>query len=107
MSKVKTITVDIIENNYTRKILFKGLVLSLAVLGILYVYFIGSITFNVLARKSLENNIRVLSSNISQLELVYLNNLNQIDKDYSLEKGFVDAKNNIFAIRPINRVAIR
>jgi len=107
MSKVKTITANIIENNYSRSLLFKILVVGLITLSIMYVYFIGSITFNVLARKSLENTVRTLSTNISQLELTYLNNLNEIDKNYAIAKGFVDAHNNIFATRSVNYVAIR
>lgn len=107
MSKVKTITIDIMENNYTRKTLFKILLSTLIVLSVMYVYFVGSITFNVLARKSLENTVRSLSSNISNLELTYLENLNKINKDYATSKGFIDAKNNIFATRTISHVAIR
>jgi hypothetical protein len=107
MSKVKTITTDIMENNYTRKALFKWLIVGLVILAIMYVYFIGSITFNVLARKSLENTVKNLSSNISQLELTYLENLNRIDKNYATSKGFIDVSNNLFASRPISHVAIR
>lgn len=107
MSKVKTMTIDIMENNYTRKTIFKVLLFGLIVLGIMYLYFIGSITFNVLARKSLETTVRTLGSNISELELTYLNNMNEIDKDYAMTKGFVDANNNIFATRNISQVAIR
>lgn len=107
MSKIKTITTNIIEDNQNRNLLFKVLIAGLITLSIMYVYFIGSITFNVLARKSLENTVRTLNSNISQLELAYLNNLNEIDKDYATSKGFIDARNNIFATRSINHVAIR
>jgi hypothetical protein len=107
MSKVKTMTIDIMENNYLRKTLFKVLFSALIILGIMYIYFIGSITFNVLARKSLETTVRTLGSNISNLELTYLNNLNEIDKDYAETKGFVDANDNIFATRSISHVAIR
>jgi hypothetical protein len=107
MSKVKTITTDIIENNYTRRMILKWLIIGFIILGIFYAYFIGSITFNVLARKSLENTALNLSSNISQLELTYLENLNEINKEYALTKGFVDAKNNIFAVRSLNQVALR
>jgi len=107
MNTVKTMTANIIENNDTRRTLFKVLILGLVSLFVIYVYFIGSITFNVLARKSLENKIQSLSSSISQLELTYLHNISEIDKDYAISKGFVDAHNNIFATRFINYVAIR
>lgn len=107
MNKVKTITADVMENNYSRRSLFKFLIGGLIVLAIVYVYLIGSITFNVLARKSLENTVRVSSSNVSQLELAYLSGISEIDKDYALSMGFVDARNNIFATRSISQVAIR
>jgi hypothetical protein len=107
MSKVKTITVDIMENNYTRKILFKWLIFGLIFLGLMYVYFVGSITFNVLARRTLENKARDLNSNISQLESVYLSKLNQIDKNFALSQGFVESSNNLFAVKSISQVAFR
>ena len=107
MSKVKTITTNIMENNYARRTLLKWLIIGLAVLSMMYIYFIGSITFNVLARKSLENTVVSLNNNISQLELTYLTNLNEINKDYATTKGFVDVKNNLFATRSISQVALR
>ena len=108
MSKVKAITTDIMENNYSRKFIFKLLVGGLIAISIMYVYFIGSITFNILARKSLENNVTNLTNNINQLEIKYLADLSEINKDYALSHGFVDAHDNIFAVRStVNHVAIR
>jgi len=83
MSKVKTITMDMMENNYTRRTLFRFLLGGVIMLSIVYMYIIGSITFNILARKSLENTIRTLGSNISQLELTYLANSSEIDRNYA------------------------
>ena len=107
MTKAKAITTDIAENTNTQRVLFRILISSLGILFLVYVYLIGSITFNVLARKALENTVRTLSDNVSQLELSYLNNSNQIDKSYALAKGFVDVDHNIFATRTTTRVAIR
>lgn len=107
MSKAKAITNNIVENSYTRIILFRFLLAGLIIVSLFYVYLISSITFNVLARKSLESTVRTLTTNISQLELVYLSKTNQIDKDYALSQGFVDVKYNLFAARSINHVAIR
>jgi glycerol-3-phosphate acyltransferase PlsY len=76
-------------------------------LSIVYIYLIGSITFNVLARKSLEAQVRTLGSDVSELELSYLNSTNKIDKSYATSLGFVDVKDNIFASRNTSRVAIR
>ncbi len=107
MSKTKIIANNISESSYTQKFLFSILICGIILIGLIYVYIIGSITFNVLARKSLESTVKIANSNISQLELTYLNKVNQIDKEYALSHGFVEIQNNIFATRSINRVAIR
>jgi hypothetical protein len=107
MSKVKEITSNITENSYIQKILLRILVGSLIVLSIVYIYLIGSITFNVLARKTLETTSRSLSSNISKLELTYLDSANKINKDLALSMGYVEVNNNIFASRGSTRVALR
>ncbi len=107
MSKTKAITNEIILNTSIQRILFRILVGALIALSVIYVYMIGSITFNVVARKSLENTSRILGSNISELELTYLNSMNEVNKNKALSLGFVDTKSNIFATRFITNVAIR
>ena len=107
MSKTKMIANEIVENRDTRRVIFRILLGSLLSLSIVYVYMIGSITFNVVARKSLEKTSIALGSNISQLELTYLNNMNSISKDRATTLGFVDTKSNIFAKRSITSVAMR
>jgi hypothetical protein len=107
MSKAKAITNDIVGNSDTQRMLFRIFISGIILLSIVYVYLIGSITFNVLARKSLEANARTLGSHISELELTYLNTTNKIDKSYALSKGFVDMHQNIFATRDEARVALR
>jgi hypothetical protein len=107
MSTAKLITNEISKNINTQKKLFRFLFTSSIVLFAIYIYLVGSITFNVVARKSLENTIAGLNGHINQLELNYLNKINDIDKDYALSKGFVDVKQNVFATRDINYVALR
>lgn len=107
MSKTKIIANNITESSYTQKLIFRILISCIILIGLVYVYMIGSITFNVLARKSLEGTVKIASSDISQLELTYLNKVNEIDKEYALSHGFVDINQNIFATRSINHVAIR
>lgn len=107
MNKTKAITNDIVANSQIRKVLFRVLVSSLIALSIVYIYIIGSITFNVVARKSLENTARNLGSNISQLELTYLSNMNNVNKALATSLGFEDVNSSIFAKRVINHVAIR
>jgi glycerol-3-phosphate acyltransferase PlsY len=91
----------------TQKVLFRILMTGSVMLFAVYIYLVGSITFNVIARKSLENTVTELTSHVNKLELSYLNNVNLINKDYAISKGFVDVHQNIFAARDINHVAIR
>ena len=107
MTKAKAITTELSHNMNTQKVLFRIMIISLVVLFTAYVYLIGSITFNVIARKSLESTIANLTTEVNELEISYLDGLNSIDKDYALSKGFVDVRRNIFASRSINHVAMR
>lgn len=107
MTKAKAITNNIVENINTQKIIFRILIISSAVLFSIYIYLIGSITFNVIARKSLENKVSTLTSKVNDLDVLYLTSVNKINKEYALSIGFVDVHQNIFASRNINHVAMR
>jgi hypothetical protein len=107
MTKAIEITNDIRDNMNTQKIIFRVLIISSVILGALYMYLIGSITFNIIARKSLENTVATLTSKVNQLEITYLDNVNKTDKNYALSRGFVDISQNIFASRDVNHIAIR
>lgn len=107
MSKTKAIANDIVVNTRTQRILFNIIVGSLLSFFVVYMYIIGSITFNIVARKSLDNTAKTLGDDISQLELTYLNSMNEINKTRATSLGFVDTNSNIFATRSITHVAIR
>jgi hypothetical protein len=107
MTKAKAITNDIVENINTQKILFRILIASSILLFGVYIYLVGSIIFNVIARKSLDKTVIVLKSEVNQLELSYLKTVSSIDKEYAKTQGFVDTHQNIFASRNINHVAVR
>jgi len=107
MSNAKIITQNIVENNQTQLTIFRSLIVSLVLLSIVYIYLIGSITFNVLARKSLNATVNVLGNHVSELELTYLNSTSNINKNYAYSLGFVDIQKNIFATRETPRVAVR
>jgi hypothetical protein len=108
MSTAKAITNDIVQNTSTQRTIFRILIVALILLSVIYVYLIGSMTFNILARKSLDVAVRSLGDQVSSLELTDLNQSNSIDKAYALSQGFVDAQQNIFATRDTAvRVAIR
>lgn len=98
---------NIIEDAHARKQIFRVLAGTLIALSLCYVYFIGSITFNVLARKSLEANLHEVGSHVSELELQYLALSNSIDASLGNSLGFVDAKGTLFATRTDTNVAMR
>lgn len=107
MSNTKAITNEIAQNIDTQKVLLRILLVGSVMLFAVYIYLIGSITFNVIARKSLENTAATLTNRVNQLDLSYLDSINKIDKEYAMSQGFVDVHQNIFASRSINHVAIR
>jgi len=107
MKKVKAVSNEIADNNLLRIRIFKGILLSLITFSVVYAYLIGSIVFNGLAKKSLENNVRELVNNVGQLELSYLTLSNSIDKDLAISLGYVDAHNSFIVTRTIDRVAIK
>lgn len=107
MTKAKAITNDIAENINTQKILFRILISGSVLLFCVYIYLVGAITFNVIARKSLDNTVIGLNSEVNKLELTYLKTVAGIDKEYAISQGFVENHQSIFASRNINHVAIR
>ena len=107
MSKTKEIANEIRVNTDAQRVVFRILVGALFSFFVVYLYIIGSITFNVIARKTLENTARSLGNNISNLELTYLSNINNVNKARASELGFVDTNSNIFATRLVTNVAIR
>lgn len=107
MSKAKAITNELSYNIGIQKTLFRIMIIAIVSLAVVYIYLIGSITFNVVARKTLEGTIVGLTSEVKELEIQYLSDINKIDKDYAMSKGFVDVHQNIFASRGDNQVAIR
>ena len=107
MNKAKTIPIDIVQNRDIQRVLLRVFISILIILSASYVYLIGSITFNVLARKALESEAQKVGSRVGELELTYLNSTNKIDKNFAASLGFVEAKNNIFTMRSATSVAVR
>lgn len=99
MNQIKTIAYNFTDNQDTKHTVFFVLTSSLIVLSMVYVYLIGSITFNVLARKTLEKQFYAIGSNVSFLELTYLDDVNKIDKNYAMSLGYKDTKAVLFAHR--------
>lgn len=80
----------------------KIFVYSAALLGLLiasYLYMVGSITFDVVARKSAESDLRTVRASVGELELEYLSLNNTIDMAYAKDLGFKEASDAHFATR--------
>jgi hypothetical protein len=107
MKKAKIITNEISQNLNMQKNIFKLLLFALISLFVVYIYLVGSITFNIVARRTFENVVISLNSELNQLESEYLTNISKIDRQYAYTKGFVDMGQNIFVTRNINQVAVR
>ncbi|HXK35084.1 MAG TPA: hypothetical protein VJ103_01090 [Candidatus Paceibacterota bacterium] len=66
-----------------------------------YLYIVGSITFNVIERKNIENEIKNSNSQLSQLELEYLSLDREINLDLAWTLGFIENSNTFFAERKV------
>ena len=89
--------VNIINNQDLEKRLFIILASTVAFSIALYIYFIASITFNIVARKGLEANAHALSSTVADLEGQYLALSNGITLDKAQTLGFIEPKTMSFA----------
>lgn len=95
------------EDIETRRKIFKILAGILIALFLLYIYFVGSITFNILARKSLRITAKEVGNTVSEVELKYITLSNSINSQFGKDIGFIDAKNTIFVSRTDSRIALR
>ena len=92
--KMKSYTggINIVNNNNMQACMLNILLLSFGIFAFIYVLFLGNMVFNIVERKSLETNARVLSSEVGKLELAYLSISNKIDLTFSYSLGFTEAK---------------
>lgn len=71
---------------------------SFGVLALLYVFLLGNMVRNIVERRNLETNMRLLSNEVNNLELTYLSESKNIDLNFSHSLGFKEAK-TIYATR--------
>lgn len=60
------------------------------VLFIGYLYFVGAVTFTVLHRRGLEQDLKLMTSDISRQELSFLDTQKTLTKEYAYSLGLVD-----------------
>lgn len=74
-------------------------VLSLFSIG-LYIYGVIGTTIEVTHRRTLESDIRLANTRISEIEIDYFNTIASITLDHARELGFSEARNVSFAYTP-------
>lgn len=74
---------------YKRAWLFSGGTIGLLIA--LYAYFLAATVFNVVERKVVENNVKVLASDVTELEQKYFSLDNSIDLMGAQALGFKEA----------------
>jgi hypothetical protein len=87
-----------IMQNDVERLTLKFILWSFGVLGLVYLILLGTMVSNIVQRKSLEANARILSNEVSDLELSYLSMSNNVDLNLSHTLGFKETK-TIFATR--------
>ncbi|MFH1608774.1 MAG: hypothetical protein ABH951_02010 [Patescibacteria group bacterium] len=104
---MKTLTLKInsytksrrVVNNNLQKNIFRTILFSFGALAICYVFVLGNTVFNIVERRSLESNARVISNQVGELELQYLTLSNNIDLAFAESKGFKELNIKKFATR--------
>lgn len=78
---------------------FAVLTLLLMVLGVLYGYLISTSIVNVIVREEAEEEIAVLGSELSELELTYISRKNTIDQGRAQALGYTKLSHKEFVTR--------
>lgn len=89
----------IINNDNLMERFFRALCVTLGLLFLSYLYFLGSITFGIVERRALETQAKDLASEVSNLELQYLALSNKIDMRLAGTLGFAETKSARFVSR--------
>ena len=99
--KIKTYagSVSIVDSGNLEKRALSLILMSFGALAVFYMLILGNMVWNIIERKSLEANARVLLSETGELELNYLTLSSKIDPALGLSMGFKEAETKQFATR--------
>lgn len=81
---------------------FKTLMVLFSVLFLVYMYVVGTIVFNIVARKDIEHSNQLLTSSLNEMELTYLDSSNSINKSLAQTLGFKEATDATYVSRSTN-----
>ena len=86
--KMYASNVHIVDNHNLERRVLNSMLLSLGLLGLIYVLILGNMVFNIVERKALEARSHVLENEVADLELNYLGASNKVDLDLAQVMGF-------------------
>ncbi|MBI5139085.1 hypothetical protein HZA26_00520 [Candidatus Nomurabacteria bacterium] len=95
---------SIIDNNNLKDRMLSSLFVSFGVLGLFYVLILGNMIFNISERRNLEAEARVLSNEVLDLELTYLNLSEKVDFALAESLGFKEAKASFATRKPLTSI---
>lgn len=81
-------SINIVNNNNLERRILNIALVSLGALAFLYVLLLGNTVWNIVERRSLEVNLRSLSSEVADLELTYFSMSNKVDASLGYALGF-------------------
>ncbi len=82
-----------------RTVVFAGLA-TLALFVSMYVFFVGRIVFDVVARRNAEALIQKTQSQISGMQVAYLGQMRNMDISQAQIIGLAESKDTLYASRP-------
>ena len=80
---------------------------SFGILAIWYIFLLGNMVFNITERRALETRARTLSSEVGDLELVYLSMSENIDLAFSHSIGFKEVEAKFAVRKSLNSLGFR
>jgi len=91
--KMKIRSANIMNDNMeASSLVLNAMLTTLLLLGLSYTLILGNMVFNIVARRALEKEALSLSNEVNQLELSYLNSIENIDVNLSSKMGFVETR---------------
>ena len=96
MTKINTLAMP--KEQYVQKIVLTGFAVLAVMVG-MYMYFVGKIVFDVMARRNAESQIKLAQSAVGQLQVAYLGQLHNVDIESAAASGLFESHDTLYAVR--------
>lgn len=96
ITKINTIATP--KEQHIKMLVIVGLCV-LSVVVSMYMYFVGKIVFDVVARRQAESEIKLAQSDVGGLQVAYLSQLSSVDIASASQSGLSESKDTAYAIR--------